>query len=221
MRLGSVIKLRRRAEIQLGFMKKNCRIIGLTAAAILATGCATVDMTEMTSPVVAKAEAPAERNIVLRAASKLYSAFRSKGFVAKTSRKKMQSAASILLNGLEERELTSQVDYSAQNLPRAIVIEDIAYATQHVRQTANAAEIYFDMSEGKRKLREELGELEQALLSSREASATFEQVVGSDSLEIRNLDLEIDRLKTVTDNFGKRVREQAAADMAARRKETS
>ncbi len=202
-------------------MNTQFRILTVTAAAILATGCATVDMTEMASPIPARAEVPAERNIVIRAANKLYSAFRSKGFVTKTSRKKMQSAASILLNGLEERELTTEVDYSAQNLPRAVVVEDIAYATRQVSLTANAAEIYFDMSEGDRKLRQELTGLEQALLSSREASAAFEKVVGTDSFELRELNSEISRLKVVTDNFGKRVREQAAADMAARREETS
>jgi hypothetical protein len=193
----------------------------MTAAAIFATGCATVDMTEMAVPVAAKAEAPAEKNIVLRAASKLYAAFRTKGFVAKTSRKKMQSAASILLNGLEERELTTEVNYAARELPRAIVIEDIAYATQHIRRTTNAAEIYFEMSEGKNKLRDELGSLEQALVSSREAATTFEKLVGTDSLELRVLNTEVDRLKSVTDKFGKRVRERAAAEMAARRKENS
>ncbi|MEP4052415.1 MAG: hypothetical protein ABJN22_09230 [Litorimonas sp.] len=202
-------------------MNAHIRILALTAATVLATGCATVDMTEMSIPVAAKSEAPAERNIVLRAASKLYSVFRSKGFVAKTSRKKMQSAASLLLNGLEDRELTTEVNYVDQNLPRAVVIEDIAFATEQVRLTTNAAEIYFNMSEGERKLREELGELEQALLASHEASKAFKEVVGVDSLELRGLNTEIGRLKTVTDNFGKRVREQAAAEMAARRKETS
>jgi len=202
-------------------MKSRLRMLALTTAAILATGCATVDMTEMAIPSAAKAEVPAERNIVLRAASKLYAAFRSKGFVAKTSRKKMQSAASVLLNGLEERDLTSDVNYASRNLPRAVVIEDISYATQYVRQTADAAEIYFDMSEGKKKLREELTELEEALLSSREAAASFEEVVGSENAALRTLNVQIERLKTVTDNFGKRVRDQAAAEMAARRRENS
>ena len=202
-------------------MKTHFRILTMTTVAIVATGCATVDMTEMAIPSAAKAEAPAEQNIVLRAASKLYAAFRSKGFVANTSRKKMQSAASILLNGLEERELTSDVNYAEQYLPRAVVIEDIAYAREYVRRTADAAEIYFDMSEGKSKLREELDGLEQALLSSREAAASFEDVVGLDSSELRNLNVEVERLKSVTDNFGKRVRQQAAAEMAARRNEGS
>ena len=205
----------------LKFMNKHFRIITLTAAALLATGCATVDMTEMASPVSANIEAPAQKNVVLRAASKLYSAFQSKGFVAKTSRKKMQSAASVLLNGLEERDLTTEANYEAQNLTRDVVVSDIAFATEQVRLTANAAEVYFDISQGDRKLREELGELEQALLVSHEASNSFENAIGSDSAELHALNSEISRLKTVTDNFGKRVRDQAAADFAARRNETS
>jgi len=92
------------------------RILSLTIAAALATGCTTVNVAEIATPAAAaKVEVPAEKNIVLRAASKLYAAFRSKGFVAKTSREKLQSAASILLNGLEERALTSDTDYAAQN----------------------------------------------------------------------------------------------------------
>lgn len=197
------------------------RILCITAAAMLATGCATVDMTEMAVPVAAKSDAPAEKNIVLRAASKLYAAFQSKGFVGKTSKKKMQSAASILLNGLEERELTAASEYAAQGRPYLVVLEDISYAAQHVSRTANAAEVYFEMSEGRQKLRKELGSLEEALLASREASTAFETVVGEDSSELRVLNLEIDRLKRVTDNFGQRVRDMAAADMAARRAKES
>jgi len=197
------------------------RILCLTAAAMLATGCATVDVTEIATPAAAKVELPAEKNIVLRAASKLYAAFRSKGFVAETSREKMQSAASILLNGLEQRSLTSETDYATQNYSRDVVIEDISFAAQHVRQTANAAEIYFELSEGRKKLREELGSLESALLSSREASISFEKLVGTESPEFKTFKSEVDRLKRVTDEFGQRVRDQTAADSAARRGETS
>lgn len=202
-------------------MKSNFRIVALMSAAVAATGCATVDMTEMAIPTAAKAQAPAGQNIVIRAASQLHTTFASKGFIDQTSPKKTQSAASILLNGLEERELVSDVDYSAQNLPRALLIENIAYASTYVRRTVDAANVYFDMSEGKDKLREELVALEQALLTCREASAAFEEALGPDSVELRNLNAKVGRLKLVTDKFGKRVREQAAADMAARRNENS
>ena len=197
------------------------RMFCLIATAMLATGCATVDVTDIGSPAAAKVEAPAEKNIVLRAASKLYAAFQSKGFVAKTSREKMQSAASILLNGLEDRALTSETDYAAQNYSRDVVIEDISFAAQHVRQTANAAEIYFELSESRKKLREELGSLESALLSSHEASISFEQIVGPENVEFQIFKSEVDRLKRVTDKFGQRVRERTVAEAAARRGETS
>ena len=101
------------------------------------------------------------------------------------------------------------------------MVQDIAFATEQVRRTVNAAEVYFELSEGKRNLREELDGLEQALLSSREASASFEKVIGSDNAELRIMNFEVDRLKVVTDKFGKRVREQTAADLAARIRETS
>lgn len=198
------------------------RILSLTIAAALATGCTTVNVAEIATPAAAaKVEVPAEKNIVLRAASKLYAAFRSKGFVAKTSREKLQSAASILLNGLEERALTSDTDYAAQNYSKSVVMEDIIFATQHVSRTANAAEIYFELSESGKKLREELGSLESALLSSREASLSFESVVGTESAEFQTLKSEVDRLKRVTDQFGRRVRDRTAADSAVRRGEIS
>jgi len=202
-------------------MNSYFRIFALAAVASIASGCATIDMTEMASPVAAKTETPAEKNIVLRTASKLCEDFSSKGFITKTSRKNIQSAASILLNGLEEQNLTHEIEYERQGFPRAVVIEDIAYATQHIRRTANAAEIYFDMSENETKLRDELGSLEQALLSSREAAGMFENVVGSQTSELRILNSEVERLKSVTDNFGTRVRELAVSEMAARRRETS
>jgi len=198
------------------------RMFSFMAVAWLATGCATVNVTDITSPKAeAKIDAPEEQNIVLKAASKLYAAFQSKGFVAKTSREKMQSAASILLNGLEERVLTSDTDYASQDYSYDVVMEDITFATQHVHRTANAAEIYFELSESGKKLREELAGLENALLSSREASVSFESVVGAQSAEFQTLKYEVDRLKRITDEFGQRVRARAVADAAARSGETS
>ena len=77
--------------------------IGLTCllTASLLSGCATVNMSEIAVPQTAKAEAPAEKNIVLRAATKLYNALTNRGFVAKDSGERVQSAANILLEGLK------------------------------------------------------------------------------------------------------------------------
>ena len=89
--------------------------IGLTCllTASLLSGCATVNMSEIAVPQTAKSEAPAEQNIVLRAATKLYNALTNRGFVAKDSGERVQSAANILLEGLKERDVTvDSVDYA-------------------------------------------------------------------------------------------------------------
>jgi len=202
-------------------MRKSVLI--LTSAAFLFGGCATVDMTDMAGPVAAKTEAVSEKNVVERAAAKLYAAFKNKGLTPKTSGKRVQSAASILLNGLENRDLTeTDVDYAAQDLPRDVVLADVNYASNQVHQTTKAAEIYLEMAPIKRNLRKELVSLEQALLASREASTVFAKVLSSDSADLVQLNEKVAALKMVTDQFGERVRADAAADMAARRQaETS
>jgi hypothetical protein len=194
-------------------------VIAVTAATLLVSGCATVDMTDMAVPA-AKTETVAEKNVVQRAASRLYAAFTSRGFAPKSSRKRMQSAASVLLNGLQERDLRdTDVKYAEQELPASVVKADILYAANHVSQTTKAAEVYFEMVPAKRNLRKELASLEQALLASREASALFAKTANADAADIAALDAEIAALKSVTDVFGQRVRQDAARDMSERRAE--
>ncbi len=189
-------------------------------AASLATGCATVDMTDMATPMASKAEAPAEKNIVQRAAAKLYAAFTNRGFVAKSSGKRVQSAASVLLNGLEDRDLTdTEVVYANQDLPESVVEADIRFASKHVRQTTKAAEVFLEMADIDRNMREELESLEQALLAAREASDAFSKSTEREGSDFQVLETEIAALTRVTDRFGERVRLSAAKDMAARRAE--
>lgn len=188
------------------------------SAAFLATGCATVDMTNMAVPAASKADTSAEKNIVERAATRLYNAFTNRGFVPKTSRKRVQSAASILLNGLEERDLTeAEIEYTAQGLPRAVVEADIAYASRHVNQATKAAEVYFEMADEDRDVRQELESLEEALMASREASDAFRKVLGQDDAAVLGFETDIESLTRITNKFGERVRLAAAAEMAARR----
>jgi len=121
------------------------RMLFLTTmlSASLVTGCATVNLSEMATPAAAKAETVPEKNIVLRAASKLYNMLTNKGFGAKDSGQRVQSAASVLLNGLEERDLTvADIDYAEQDLAITVVESDIRYATQHISQTNKAAEVF-------------------------------------------------------------------------------
>lgn len=187
-------------------------------AASTMTGCATVDMTDMATPMAAKTETVSEKNIVQRAAAKLYNAFTNRGFVAKSSGKRVQSAASILVNGLEERELTeADTDYAARALPTSVVEADIRFASAQVRQTTKAAEVFLEMADSDRNMKKELISLEKALMASREASAAFAKSLASDNSGVMGLNTEITSLKRVTDRFGERVRLSAAKDMAARR----
>lgn len=187
-------------------------------AASLATGCATVDMTNIAVPAASKTETVSEKNIVERAASRLYNAFANRGFVPKTSRKRMQSAASILLNGLEARDLTvADVEYAEQGLPRSVVEADIAYASNHINRATKAAEVYFEMADDDRDVRKELESLEEALLASREASDAFRKALGQDDPSVLVFETDVAALTRVTDRFGERVRLAAAAEMAKRR----
>ncbi len=198
------------------------RIAMITTVGLLVSGCATVDMTEMSQSVSARAVAPAEANVVQRSADKLYVAFQQKGFVVKASQKNEQSAASILLNGFEVHELSPlDASYADTKPYHSVVLADITYAAQHIQRTSNAAEVYFEMSDVQNSLRDELESLEMALLSSREAASEFEKVLGRDKTEIRALNTKIARLTAVTDKFGYRVRQAAAAELAARRREAS
>lgn len=194
--------------------------IGLTCllTASLLSGCATVNMSEIAVPQTAKAEAPAEKNIVLRAATKLYNALTNRGFVAKDSGERVQSAANILLEGLKERDVTvDSVDYAAQNYPKATVEADIRYAARQVSQTTKAAEVYLEIADTDQNMREELQSLEKALLAARDASTVFSQSIDAENSELLYLDSELDGLTRITDRFGERVRLQAAAELAARR----
>jgi len=189
-------------------------------SASLISGCATVNMSEMATPKTVKSEAEPEKNIVLRAASKLYTMITNKGISAKDTGQRVQSAASILLNGLEERDVTvSDINYVEQGLPLSVIEADIAYTAQHVSQTTKAAEVFLEVSDTDRNMREELKSLETALLAAREASTVFSTAVNADNESYIRLQRELTALTRVTDRFGERVRLNAAAEMAARRAE--
>jgi len=164
-------------------------------SASLLGGCATVNMSEIAVPQSAKAEVPAEKNIVLRAATKLYNALTNRGFVANDSGERVQSAANILLNGLKARDVTvDSVDYAAQNHPKATVEADIRYAARQVSQTTKAAEVYLEIAETDRNMREELQSLEKALLAARDASNVFSQSIDAENRELVKLETELDAL---------------------------
>ncbi|WP_409431841.1 hypothetical protein ACJ3XI_06340 [Litorimonas sp. RW-G-Af-16] len=193
-------------------------IVTLCAASLLATGCATVDLNEMTAPAATNT-AQADVNVVERAAAKLKAAFTNKGFVAKTSRKRMRSAAKVLLNGLENKNVTASADdgYLATPKPISVVSADMSFAKQHVIQTTRAAEIYLEMAPAERSLRKELKDLEAALMAAKEAGRVFEASLnGANTTELVVYNKAVDDLRDITNEFGARVRVQQSEKHAKR-----
>lgn len=198
----------------------------LTTTALLCTGCATVDLQNMagSSDTATNTQYESESNVVQRAVEKLKSAFASRGFGAKSSQRKMQAAADMLMNGLSARNVSAaDGDYTATNKTPAAVIEDIQLARRHVEQTTRAAEIYLEVAPQSRDLDDELESLEAALLTAERATQYFQSALTTDetaSPDLKDLRVSVDGLRAVTDAFGARVRlshsDKLAVDAASR-----
>ncbi|RKQ71111.1 hypothetical protein DES40_0419 [Litorimonas taeanensis] len=178
---------------------------------LFSSACATVDMTDMAKTSSNPISQVVDVNVVERAASKLYAAFTNKGFVAKTSRNKMHSAAMTLLKGLQKTPLSHEDDY-AHNVGSWDALQaDVIMAQGHVDQTRQAAEIYLAMAPGNKSLRKELMSLEKSLLAANEAKQSFSEAEALYTSPTRPALLEsyttsVDELRTITDAFGQRVR---------------
>lgn len=200
----------------------SLRLTLILSAALSLSACATVDLTEATAAKSSSATSTADVNVVQRAASKLYAAFSNRGFVAKDSRKKMRSAARILLKGLEDKSSTSveTLGYVSLATDPVVVLSDIRLAGTHVEQTTKAAEVYLAMAPSERSLRKELVSLEKALISSREALQVFEDALIKTKGETTAMDFtsykqSVNELRDVTNAFGDRVRESQMTKVAA------
>lgn len=200
----------------------------LMAAALLmslsVSGCATVNLNELARPAESKVVNETEKNVVQRAAQSLNMVFRDRGFVANVSRKRLQSAASVLLNGLEDKQIIEPetVGYVAMSKPADTVVSDIIFARSYIDRTVAAAEIYLEIASAKRDLRDELSSLEKALLASTEASDVFEQSLKGAALhedggsELAIFETSVANLRAITDEFGARVRVRDTEKLASR-----
>jgi hypothetical protein len=196
----------------------------ITTAALVTSGCATVDLQNMagSSDATAIAAYEAESNVIQRAVEKLRDAFASRGFGPKTSRRKMEAAADMLMNGLSAGNASVGVDdYAEAKKSAALVIEDIRLARGHVEQTTRAAEIYLEVAPQSRKLDDELENLEAALLVSERATQSFQSALpDNENADLNDFRASVDRLRGVTDAFGDRVRmtnsDKLAVDAASR-----
>jgi len=200
--------------------------LGAIIVAVALSGCATVNLTEVVRPSQAQISAEKDLNIVQRAAASLSMVFRDRGFVAKTSRKRLQSAASILLNGLEDKQIietdAANVSYDTASKTTAVILSDMEYARSYIDRTVAAAEIYLEIVPVKRGLRKELSSLEKALLASTEANDVFASALSgqSEDASVQNsialFEQSVSKLRTITDEFGARVRIRDTEKLASR-----
>ena len=181
----------------------------IAAVAMTAPACTTVDMTAMGGGSALGVTQTSEPNVVEKATSKLFALFSSKGWSTHDSRKKVQSAASVLLNGLDAKTLSDNPSPYLSTLTSADALRaDMRDAVQHVDQTVRAAEVFLTMAGPDEDIREELSDLEQALLASRQAEKIFTEASSTFGAadEVARLGETVDRLRDVTDEFGRRVR---------------
>lgn len=197
----------------------RAKLILLTTLSVAMSGCATVDMTNMAGQATAPATAKTTQvNVVQRAASKLYAAFTSNGWVAKSSRKRVQSTADVLLKGLApQTDLQKSGNYAVTAVSLTKLAADIRAAEHHVFQTTKAAEVYLAMAADDVNVRSELSSLEKALIAARQAELVFAAAIDtasttSDGGETAATDFaeyqeSVNKLRDVTDLYGDRVRQ--------------
>jgi len=153
----------------------------LSGACVSLCACATVDVTRVTKAKNIETAESINFNVVQKAASKLYSVFTNRGFVAKDSRRNMRSAARILLKGLEDKPLNTRVRYSETLKSATELQSDILLATQQVDLTRKAAEVFLAMAPGEVSLKKELGSLQKALVASNEAKKSFSDALSNNN----------------------------------------
>lgn len=192
----------------------KAKVALITMICCVASGCATVDFANVggeSAEQTASVRQDNKANVVERAASKLYGAFAAQGWVVNKKRKSVQSAASVLLRGLDRESVDGPLSAYAENSHSLAEIHaDMTTAKDFVLQANKAAEVFLAMAPDDTNLRKELASLQKALISSREAELVFKLALkdaGFDSDEIWNdYSRTVDALRDVTDAYGDRVR---------------
>jgi hypothetical protein len=198
----------------------KAKIALMTICCVAASGCATVDFVEAASRPGAQASVAASPNVVQRAASKLYAAFTNRGWGARSSKRRVQSAADILLRGLDNTSDDGPLNaYAAKAQSLSRVQADMLTAQNYIDQTSKAGEVYLAMANADADLGDELVSLQKALLVARQSEQMFETTLskfGDGNQETLVVYAgKVDRLRDVTDQFGDRVRQGGAFASAA------
>lgn len=183
----------------------------IVAGFLVLPGCTTVDLSQVREATRPVQETKPSLNVAERAASRLTTVFRTKGWTQAGPREKTQTAASVLLNGYK----AIGPKPAAPSISLATLSADLALATDYIDQATKAAEIYMDMAEPNANFDQELSLLETAYLSAKDAERKFTAIVsqsghpGHDS-SLAALAVSLGGLKSVTDIYGERIRRDIA-----------
>jgi hypothetical protein len=172
--------------------------------------CTTVDLSQVAIQSDSSAVTPVKQNVVERASAALTSKFRSKGWCAGGPQEKTQTAASVLLNGVDSTAIEKR-DTNIKFSSEAHLAAELVSANEHIVQATKAAEVFLSISEDISDVDSELSLLETALLSAKEAETRFEKAVtstGSSTVRqnFEDLQTSVQSLKKVTDRYGDRAR---------------
>lgn len=194
------------------------RLMILSLAAMISlSACATVDVTGFgASPEKVSVNQPVETgNVITRSVKRLYDVFVDRGIYEDSSRKRVQSATNILLNGLQTPDASVETVAAREATQSSKVLDNIQTARYHIVQTTKAAEVYLEIASHDASLTNELKLLQKALRVSEQAAEQFaaNDMADRDDIgrELSGLMHEIDGLRTVTDSFGDVVRARQIA----------
>ncbi len=194
------------------------RLLALSACAIISlSACATVNVSDYgTSPdSVSVVQTAQQGNIITRSVMRLYNVFVNRGLYEDASRKRVQSAANILLNGLQTPDLDNGAASVIEASTTTALLDDVQTARYHIEQTTKAAEVYLEIASGEASLLDELKQLQKALRVSEKVTDGFVQnkLAENHSVksEILGLQGDVNKLRGVTDEFGDFVRARRIA----------
>ena len=192
----------------------------LMACVLSLSACATVNVTSIgdTTPNVAEADVVESGNVITRTAKRLYQVFVAKGWYEDTSRKRVNTATNVLLNGLKDVEVDAETGSEVTYTSIDHFLDEIKTARYHLTQTTKAAEVYLDIASSDSDLTGELEQLQKALHVSEKAHDHFSnQQINTTvaEVEVNNLGSDIETLRQVTNNFGDVVRARQIAAKSA------
>ncbi len=178
--------------------------------------CTTVDLSQVTATQQQRAQQAPKANIVEMASTQLTQTFNKNGWTLAATQPRAQTAASVLLKGLQG---TSPQEPVVSIVPLEKFAANINLATQKVDDTYKAASLYLDYVNEHADVSLELDVLETALLNAKAAEHNFaeqaEHAEDDQALELLSqYQNSLGKLRSITDKYGSRTRAAIASNQA-------